>query len=268
MEYKIIFLDIDGTLTNSKKVITDKTRESLLDLQKRGIILAIASGRPGKGVYPSAEALKLAEYGGYILPFNGGQIINCKTKEKVYQNNLTRETVEEAYKLSKKYNVELITYYKDKILSETDDNKYLEIESRINNMEVCKVDNLPAALNEMPVKCLMLGDGDYMEKIEPDIRKHLENNANIFRSEPFFVEVMPKGIDKAAAIEHLIEKIGIRREETMAFGDGYNDISMLSYAGMGIAMRNGCEQTRAIADYVCDSNDDDGIAKAVKLFFN
>ncbi|MDO5561046.1 MAG: Cof-type HAD-IIB family hydrolase [Oscillospiraceae bacterium] len=268
MKYKIIFLDIDGTLTNSQKVITPKTKEALISIQKKGVIVAIASGRPDKGVIPCAEELNLSEYGGYILPYNGGKIINYKTKEKVYQNNLTFDTVHEAYKLSKKYNVELITYDEDKILAETDNNKYLEIESRINKMDVLKVESVPDSLKEAPVKCLLLGDGDYMGSIEPEIKELIGHQANVFRSEPFFLEIMPKGIDKAASIRHLIEKLGIRREETMAFGDGYNDMSMLEYAGMGIAMSNGCDQTKAAADYICDSNDNDGIAQAIDKMFS
>lgn len=266
-KHKIVFLDIDGTLTDSSKNITPKTLESLMRIQKDGVKLAIASGRPSKGVIPYAEALELEKYSGYILPFNGCQIINYGSKEVVYKNALSMEVVKKAYELSKKYNVEMITYKGDSILSETDDNKYLLIEATINKMDIIKVDDLLDNIEETPVKCLLLGDGDYLEKIEPLIKEQLGENANVFRSEPFFLEVVPQGIDKAAAIAELISGIGIAREETVAFGDGYNDVSMIKYAGLGVAMENGCESIKEVADIITKDNNHDGIAEVINNIF-
>ena len=265
--YKIIFLDIDGTLTDSHKHIMPKTLKALMNVQKNGVKLAIASGRPSKGVLPYAEKLRLDKYAGYILPFNGGRIINYQTKETVYENTLTMDIIKKAYSISKEYNIELITYQGDCILSETDDNPYLKIESDINKMAVRKVDSVVDAIKELPVKCLMIGDGDYLGKIEPEVKDKMGHDANIFRSEPFFIEVVPKGIDKAAAIESLIDKIGIEQSETIAFGDGYNDISMIEYAGLGVAMSNGCDMIKQVADRIADDNNSEGIAKIIAELF-
>ncbi len=265
--YKIIFLDIDGTLTDSHKRIMPETLKALMNVQKNGVRLAIASGRPSKGVLPYAEELQLDKYAGYILPFNGGQIINYQTKETVYENTLTMDIIKMAYNISKEYNTELITYQGDCILSETDDNPYLKIESEINKMDVIKVPSLLDAIKEMPVKCLMLGDGDYLGKIESEIKEKMGHDANVFRSEPFFMEIVPNGIDKAAAMEVLIDKIGIKQSETMAFGDGYNDISMVEYAGLGVAMSNGCNMIKQVADRIADDNNSEGIAKIIAEVF-
>ncbi len=266
-KYKIVFLDIDGTLTNSDKEITLKTLSSLKRIQEEGVKLAIASGRPSKGVIPYAEILELEKYSGYILPFNGGRVINYGSKEVIYENTLSSEVLKKAYEVSKQYNVDIITYKGDYILSETEDNPYLIIEATINKMDVIKVDNLLEAVEEMPVKCLLLGDGDYLEKVESEIRDKIGENANVFRSEPFFLEVVPKGIDKAASISELISKIGIKREETVAFGDGYNDVSMVKYVGLGVAMANGCDAIKEIADVVTADNNSDGIADVINDIF-
>lgn len=267
MDKKIVFLDIDGTLVNSEKKITKATKDSLMRIQKAGVKLAIASGRPSKGVIPYAEELELEKYAGYILPFNGGNIINYQTKEVVYSNTLSMDVLKKAYELSKEYGLELITYRGDVILSETDDNPYLLIESTINKMDVEKVDCVYDAVVEPPVKCLLLGDGDYLGKIENEIREKIGENANVFRSEPFFMEVVPQGIDKAAAIAALIKKIGIEREETIAFGDGFNDVSMVEYAGLGVAMSNGCDKIKKVADRIAPDNNSDGIAVVIDDVF-
>jgi Cof subfamily protein (haloacid dehalogenase superfamily) len=261
LDCKIIFLDIDGTLTNSKKVITERTLNTLLKLQKDGVILAIASGRPDKGIEPIAKTLKLEQFGGYVLSFNGARVRNFQTGEIVYENALTVEAFQRAYELSKRYNVDIITYDDTHIVSETDDNQYLEIESRINKIPVRVVPNMVEYVTYRPTKCLILGDGDYLATIETDIKNAMGDLANVYRSEPFFLEIVPTGIDKAKSIEKLIDTIGVEHSQTMAFGDGFNDISMVKYVACGVAMANGCPEIKAVADYVTSSNDDDGVAK-------
>ena len=89
----------------------------------------------------------------------------------------------------------------------------------------------------------------------------------MFRSEPFFVEIVPEGLDKAAAIAELISKIGLSREDTIAFGDGFNDISMVEYAGTGVAMSNGCDRIKEVADRIAPDNDSDGVAAVINEIF-
>ena len=161
----------------------------------------------------------------------------------------------------------MITYKGDVIISETDDNPYLLIEARINKMDVEKVGNVYDAIEDAPVKCLLLGDGDYLGKIEPEIKTKIGKGANVFRSEPFFVEIVPEGLDKAAAIAELISKIGLSREDTIAFGDGFNDISMVEYAGTGVAMSNGCDRIKEVADRIAPDNDSDGVAAVINEIF-
>lgn len=266
-KYRIVFLDIDGTLTDTQKNVMPQTLKSLLKIQDEGIRLAIASGRPPKGVTPYADLLHLDEHSGFIMPFNGAQIVNYQTKEIVYQNNLTMDVLRKAYELSKEYGIQLITYKGDYIISETDDDEFMLIESRINKMEVMKVDSLLDYIKEPPVKCLLVGDGDYLGRIEEEIRQKIGTQANVFRSEPFFIEVVPQGIDKAAAIEHMIGKLGITQDQTIAFGDGYNDITMIKYAGLGVAMDNGCDQIKKVADRIAPDNNSEGIASVINEVF-
>lgn len=97
----------------------------------------------------------------------------------------------------------------------------------------------------------------------------LQGRISVYRSEPYFLELVPPGIDKARSLAVLLERLGLTREEMVAMGDGYNDLSMIRFAGMGVAMANAQEPVRKAADYITLSNDEDGVAVAVeRLFFN
>jgi len=168
--------------------------------------------------------------------------------------------------IAKEYKVNLMTYQGDDVISENIDDKYIEIESRINGLGVKQVDNLEKYLTFEVPKFLMLGDGDYLAEVEKKVHARLSDRLDVYRSEPFFLEVLPKGINKAATLEKLLNHLGCRREELMAFGDGYNDISMLKYAGMGVVMGNANDAVKKEGDYIAPSNDENGIVDVLNKF--
>lgn len=110
MAYKMIVLDLDGTLTNNKKEITPRTYEALMEAQKKGIVVVLASGRPTYGIMPLAKQLKLAEYGGYILAYNGGKIMDCKSGDTVFNQELCPDLVPMLYDEAMKAGVQILTY--------------------------------------------------------------------------------------------------------------------------------------------------------------
>ena len=99
------------------------------------------------------------------------------------------------------------------------------------------------------------------------MQKRFEDRLNIFRSEPFFMEIVPIGIDKAKSLDRLLDKLGMDSTKLVACGDGFNDVSMVNFAGMGVAMANACAETKAVANYIAPSCDEDGVADAIKKFF-
>ena len=266
MKYKILVLDIDGTLTNSKKEISPKTKKALMKAQAKGVKLVIASGRPTYGVEPLANELELSKYGGYILSFNGAKIINCETNEIIYEKNIPQDKLPEIYDLSKEQNVNILTYEGDTILTEEPNDKYIAIESRVNKMSVKKVDSFKDYIKSPVTKCLMVAEGDFLANVETIVKNKVGNDLNVYRSEPFFLEIMPKNIDKAYSLNQLLKKINMTRDEMIACGDGFNDKSMIDFAGLGVAMENAQEEVKDVADYITLSNDNDGIAKVVEKF--
>ena len=264
--FRAIALDLDGTLTNHDKVVTPRTRQALLKAQELGTVIILASGRPTYGIVPVAECLELEKRGGYILSYNGGNIVNAKTGEKLFSQSLPDAVIPILYKYAKEKNHALLGYAGNEIITEMPDDQYVKEESRINKMNIRKVDNLLDALEPHPTKLLMTGDPTDMIKAEEELVEILGEKMDIFRSAPFFLELVPKGIDKAQSLLRLLSKINLTPADLMAFGDGYNDLSMLKLAGVGVAMANAAPEVRADADYVTLSNEEDGVAAALLHF--
>ncbi len=266
MDYQILVLDLDGTLTNRDKIITPKTKQALMELQKQGKKVVLASGRPTHGILPLSEELELKTYGGYILSFNGGLIQNCKTGETVFSRHIPVEANAAIVDLAIDERVNILTYEGDRILTLDAACPYVEKEAFINKLEVVQVEKMQTYVNFPVPKFLMLDDGDYLALVEARVKARLGKPFSIYRSEPYFLEIMPKGIDKAQSLERLLETIGLGREQMIACGDGYNDLTMIRYAGLGVAMENAILPLKNVADYITLSNNDDGIAHVVEKF--
>ena len=260
MGYKVISLDIDGTLTNSQKKITGETQNRLFEFQENGGKIILASGRPAMGIKPYADILRLKEYGGYILAYNGGSVIDCKSGKILFESTLPSYVIPEIYEVIKNYPVGINTYENDCIIVGNMINKYTELEAKINGMKIQFEDNFTDYVNFPVNKCLLHGEPDVILELENILSEKYKNRLGVFKSEAFFLEIVPQNIDKAESIDKLLKLTGYKTEECIACGDGFNDISMIRYAGLGVAMSNSKEPVKAAADYITLSNDEDGIA--------
>ncbi len=266
MKYKILVLDIDGTVTNNKKEITRRTRDAIFQLAQKGVTIVIASGRPTYGIMPIARELELETHGGYILSYNGGKIMDCKTKKVIYEKTLPLHVISKIADLAKEHGCNLMSYDGDCVITTNPNDPYIELESRINQLPVRQITSFSEYDNQNMNKCIATADGDKLELVEPIFAKAFQD-LNVFRSEPFFLEIVPKGIDKAQSLGVLLEYLGLTKEEMVAMGDGFNDLSMIQYAGLGIAMANAQQVVKDHADFVTKSNEEDGVAYAIDRFF-
>lgn len=264
---KILFLDLDGTLTNDEKKVTPKTREALMRIQEQGHIVALASGRPTPGIVPVAEAIELEKYGGYVMSFNGGKIIDWKTKKTIFENVMDRKYIPDLLRYARQNNLGMVTYDAKHALVATRMDKYIAMEAMFINKIPAYMTDVVKYVDYNPNKCLFTAEPSLLEYHEKMVKKRFGSELEIYRSSDCFIEVMPKGIDKAAAIKVLIEKLGISREDTIACGDGFNDLEMIRYAGVGVAMENAVDELKAEADDITASNNQDGIAQVIDKYF-
>lgn len=265
MKYKLLVLDVDGTLLNNEKEITTRTLATLLKVQQMGIRIVLASGRPTFGLMPLAKKLELNKCGGFILSYNGGQIINVQTGELLFEKRINPEMLPYLERKAKKNNFTIFTYHQDAIITNEPENEYVRQEALLNNMKIIPVTDFSIEVDFSPCKCMLVSnDEEALISLEEHWRKRLNGVLDVFRSEPYFLEVVPRFIDKANTLGVLLEKLKINSEEVIAIGDGVCDFSMLQLAGLGIAMGNAQDSVKACADIVTTSNEEDGVSIAVE----
>lgn len=260
--YKLIAFDIDDTLLNTKKQISPRTRAALSDAQKRGIRLAVCSGRLPYGVRPYAEELDIFKYGGYFMGFNGGAIFNSE-RELINTTYLDRKYIEPVYELLRPTNITTMVHKGDVIFADKKENDYTHIESDVIGLPLNRVDDIAEYVDWDLHKMLLAGEPETLKQTEKLLKDKFGGELDIYLSAPWFLEVMPKGIDKGVGLEIICKNMGISTAEAIAFGDSFNDISMLKKAGTGVAMGNAEEAVKAAADMITADCDSDGIAKAL-----
>lgn len=269
MSYEILALDLDGTLTNSRKEISKPTLEALIRIQEQGKKVVLASGRPTQGVLPLARQLHLDRYGSYILSFNGGRITDCRSREVIYNKTLPMDVVGPLFDIVNKYRdrgVDIVGYTSDALLSGGSTNKYSELESRINHMPLKAVDDFPSHITAPPNKFLITGRPEIIQEVKAEAAEAFRSYLYIYLSDPFFLEIMPPGIDKAHSLLRLLTGIGLTADEMICCGDGYNDVTMIETAGLGVAMANAQPLVLEKADYITKSNDEDGVLHVIEKF--
>lgn len=266
MKYKAIVLDLDGTLTNSKKEITPHTKDVLMKAQEMGVKIILASGRPTYGIAPLADQLELDRFGGYILAINGARITNWETKEIIFDQILDESFVPKLYKAAMDNNFQILTYQGDAIAATDINDEYVVHEAFINKMPLI---HYPDFLNQVyyPInKCLIVGEPSRLAVLDKNLAEQMKGRMNIYRSCDFFLECVPLGIDKAASLKRLFDHLGISLDEVIACGDANNDLSMIKAAGLGVAMANSSAEVLAASDFITLSNEEDGVAYAIEKF--
>lgn len=265
MKYKLLVLDVDGTLLNDEREISKRTLAALLKVQQMGVRIVLASGRPTYGLMPLAKTLELGNYGGFVLSYNGCQIIKAQNGEILFERRINPEMLPYLEKKARKNGFAIFTYHDDTLITDSPDNEYIKNEALLNNLKIIREDEFSTAIDFAPCKCMLVSDKEKaLIGLEQHWEKRLAGTLDAFRSEPYFLEVVPCGVNKANTLGALLEHLGVTREEVIAVGDGVCDVTMLQLAGMGVAMRHSQDSVKVCADYVTASNEEDGVALAVE----
>ncbi len=256
---KYIALDLDGTLLNSEHEITKVTKAALLNVQQSGYRLILCSGRSYNSMKSYAKELELAKNDGYIVCFNGGMAYEAATGKCLFKNEFTKAEVNSIYHQVAALFEHFVTYGDGTINAQVI-NERIRRSARIMQAKI--TNDVISASPKIVLE-------DSLERIEKQelIVKQMINQKfpeyNVFRSVPHLIEITPPGSDKGTGLKKLFAQIDASKELLLAFGDAENDLTMLAYADVGIAMGNAMSQVKAIADYITDSNDEDGIAKVL-----
>ena len=264
MSYKLIAMDLDGTLTNDQKVITEKTKAALMAAQSERIRLALASARPSPGLFRERDALRLQDHQGILMSYNGGRIVDAATGKVLFETSMD---LEETKAVLRKLEDLPVTPILDNGVQfyVTDKNGFkVDYECRNNNMVCSEVENLADFLSFAPIKILMSVDPAIIGAVQNQIAGMLPDSLTVVQTAAFYLEVIPKVINKGQGIQDICDVLGISPAQVIAFGDAENDIPMLKAAGVGVAMGNATEAVKAAADMVTCTNNEDGIAYALE----
>ncbi len=265
-KYRLLALDLDGTLTNHQKQVSEKNKQYMRLAQQKGVDIILASGRPVIGIENVARALDLYQTGGYILAYNGGQIIDCKTGKSLVERFIPMDYYHDICDVIHHFHAFPLTYNDVGVICEDDEDIYVKKEAYNNSVPIIKVPSLEAVVTKPVVKFMIVGEPAELSKAKEHLEQRYNGLLNLFFSEPYFMEVTPPGIEKASALADLLKILNVPRERLMACGDGLNDIPMLEYAGFSVAMANAYDETKKAADYIAPSNEEDGVAEAIERF--
>ncbi|WP_067140282.1 Cof-type HAD-IIB family hydrolase [Oceanivirga salmonicida] len=263
--YKLIATDMDGTLLTSDKKISKENKESIIKAQENGVTFVLASGRIDEAMIPFAKELQMDKFGGYILSYNGSKIINCKTNDIVFSQPLTKQDIEYLLEISKKFDIAVVTYI-DKILYSTKHHEYVDIESKITGFPIKIFDNIDEIKVDTVGKCMFIGDTDKTKELLLYLQEKDNNRFFTTLSDPHFLEVLHKNVNKGNSLLQLGNILGIKQKNIIACGDSYNDIELLKSAGLAIAADNAVKDIKAISNYISKNNNEHILEDIIKKY--
>ena len=264
MNYKLMAVDIDGTLLNDSGELTENTKNAIRQWVDKGLIFTVASGRPIQGIEGLNKTLNLDVP---FITYNGAMVVMGKSKQVLYEQKLSRIDAEEIIKLGEKYNV-TIMIWKDNELYVPTLNERVNKYKIISGVEPIIINNMEQLIENGVTKILWYDEVEKIEQYKNEIGRYLSDNVNFHPSRPYFMEFVDKYASKAIAMERLGQYYGIKQSEMIAVGDGFNDLSMIEYAGLGVAMANSPDEVKERADYITLSNEEDGVAHVIREFID
>lgn len=256
----MLVLDMDDTLLTDDHQISKENRDMIARAQEKGVEIVLASGRPTPAMTHFAKELQ----NNYMISFNGAVITDLKNDEIIFEQSLTKEQIHVLHDYSLKTNTHIITYINDTIISETH-SEFIEVERNITGMPHTLVQDFKAAVTSNAVKCILLEDPAYLKTVESNLKQAMPD-LSVSMSKPFFLEVAPNGIDKAASIQFLAKKLKINQSEIIAVGNAGNDLTMIQYAGLGVWVANVTPELKEFGDVIVASNNEHGVAEVIERY--
>jgi Cof subfamily protein (haloacid dehalogenase superfamily) len=257
---KLLLADVDGTLVTSKKVLTERAIKAVASLRKAGILFAITSGRPPRGMAHLIEPLKLDTP---IASFNGGEMVDGKLKiidARVLPAKLAQETVA----LLEEFKIDTWIYVGEDWYVRDPKAPHVAHEAETVKFEPTVVDNFDGLLDKAVKIVGVSDDHALLARCEAEAKTRLGDRATAARSQPYYFDVTHRDANKGAVVDYLAGHFQISREAIATIGDQPNDLTMFRRSGFSIAMGNAPDEVKSEASVVTDGCDDEGFAKAVE----
>jgi Cof subfamily protein (haloacid dehalogenase superfamily) len=262
----MLVLDLDDTLLRSDLSISYRTRNVIKKAVAQGLVVVLASGRIPAALEPFSRTLGMNKRTGYVICSNGTIIQESNTRKIIWETQLDTETALAVYDLATAEGFP-VQVYEDDIMYVSKTNEFTRYDQKLTGLKQVVADDFHTIVKKGCNKLLIPGDPMLLQPLEILIRTYLGSDINLFTSKPYFLEILPKGIDKGSALAQVARILGVEQQAVMAIGDSMNDEAMIRWAGTGVAMINGDERIKQIADLVTEkSNEEDGVADIIERY--
>lgn len=265
MSIKLVAIDIDGTLLNSHNLVSEKTKSAIQKAKQLGVTVVLTTGRPFLGVKKFLEELSLLDDQDYVITYNGSLVQRSKSEEVLVSYGLTYDNFIEIEAMARKVGVHLhTTDYHHIYTANQEISPYTIHEAYLTGMPLRyrAVDQMTDEL--AIIKMMMIDEPAVLDAGIAKLPQAFLDKYSTAKSADFFFEVLNPEADKGHAVSKLAEHLGLDVSEVMTIGDNENDLSMITYAGTGVAMGNAVESVKQVADKMTLTNDQDGVAYALE----
>lgn len=264
--YKLIALDMDGTLLTPDGQITARTHAAITAARHQGVTVVLTSGRPLEGMTRYLTALGLTQADDYVICYNGALVQKVADGQIIRSQLLSGADARDIAQLADQFNVNIHGFSVSQGLISPKVSTYTEHESKLIGMPInlCNFANL--APDEQIMKVMMIDEPAQLSAAIAQLPESLYQRYTVVQSAPFFLEFMNKNSNKGTGVAALAKHLGILASEVICVGDAGNDRHMIEYAGLGVAMGNATDEIKQLAQHITASNDDEGVAKVIETF--
>lgn len=267
MSIQLIAIDIDGTLLSPDKTISPRVHQAIQDAKAKGVYVVLCTGRPLPGVTAYLEELNLVNDRDFVITYNGSLVQKTADGHTLAHFTLAYEDLEKVASYGDSLNIHYHAIDQEAIYVPTKDvGIYSLHEQELVGMPIrhLPLDQIPKDIEF--TKMMFIDDAALLDQLLLEVPKEFASDYTLLRSQPFYLEVLNPLASKGKAVAALAEQLELTPDQVMCIGDNENDMDMIEYAGIGVAMGNAVDSVKAIADYITESDANDGVAVAIERF--
>lgn len=267
MQYRLLAIDLDDTLLDDNSKISVRNRKAIQKATEKGLRLIIATGRMFKTSVSYLADLGLND-DMPLINYHGALVKKSQSREVVLHRPIDKDIAIAVAEEGERSGLHVSLFIEDDLYvgKETEQSRYYQSLAKIEVTEVGSLSKFMEKHDLNPTKMSIIRWDGTLDAIEEKLKERFGPKLSILQSRPYFLEITDHNATKGQTLRWFAEREGIKREEIIAFGDGHNDLDMISYAGLGIAVANARPALLGIADYITTSNNEDGVAAALEHF--
>lgn len=260
-KYRLVAIDMDGTLLTNEKKILEETKQDILKAFNNNVVICISTGRAFPAIKKYVDDLNINIP---LVLYNGSRVRMSKDSKLLYNRVIEMDVAKEVFDIICK-NDGTCCFWKNDTCYFNKDNEYTDYYRKLTTIKPNIIEDINDELFSDINKFIWFGTIEELEIVQKQFLANVEG-INYFKSHANLLEIVPTNVSKGDTLEYLIKDLGIAQEEVIAIGDDENDISMIKFAGLGVAMGNAKDSVKNVADYITATNEENGVGKVINKY--